>query len=92
MMQPRLPSAMSRRKPAPTLRSRLVSGVGGCLLGGVVGYGIVRSGPGPSPSPFEPAAFAWVFGLAGVCGLLAAISPRKAWRPSRKYGWSRAED
>jgi len=56
----------------------------GALVGGVIGYGFMASGPPPTPSVFDPAAAPWVFGLALVCGALAALSPSGFWRRSRK--------
>ena len=52
----------------------------GAAIGGVIGYGFVSAGPGPSPSIFDPTAAPWVFGLAAVCGGLAALSPKGFWR------------
>jgi ABC-type antimicrobial peptide transport system permease subunit len=57
----------------------------GALLGGVLGYGFVQAGPGPAPSVFEPYAALWVFGGAAIVGLLAAYSPDKFLRPSRRF-------
>lgn len=65
---------------APTLLSRAMHFVLGALIGGVIGFGIVSAGPGPVPSIFDPLAARWVFGLAAVCGILGALSPRGFWR------------
>jgi ABC-type antimicrobial peptide transport system permease subunit len=56
----------------------------GATIGGVIGYGFMSSSPGPAPSIFDPAAAPWVFGLAAVCGVIAAWSPKGFWRRSRK--------
>lgn len=65
---------------SPTLLTRAVHFVLGALIGGVIGFGFVSSGPGPAPSIFDPLAARWVFGLAAVCGGLGALSPRGFWR------------
>jgi hypothetical protein len=57
----------------PTPLTRVVFFVGGALVGGVIGYGFVSSGPGPTPSLTEPYAAAWVFGSAAFVGIASAI-------------------
>ena len=56
----------------PTPLTRIVFFAGGALVGGVIGYGFVSSGPGPTPSLIEPGAAAWVFGSAAVVGTFSA--------------------
>jgi hypothetical protein len=73
-------------RPSPSLAKRLAYFALGFLIGGIIGYGIVTSGPGPPPSVFEDPAAVWVFGLAAVCGIVAALSPDGFWRRAR--GWS----
>ena len=67
----------------PSLARRAAYFALGAAVGGVIGYGFVQSGPGPAPSVFDPVAAPWVFGLAAVCGALAALSPSGFWRRSR---------
>jgi len=69
----------------PSFTKRACFFVLGALVGGTIGYGIVTGGPGPSPSLFEPHAALWVFGGAAICGLLAAYSPDKFLRGSRRF-------
>ena len=79
----------SSNSPAPSPLKRLVYFVIFGIIGGVIGYGILTSGPGPAPSMFEIPGAYWVFGGALVCGLLAAASPEGVWR--RRWDWTRRD-
>lgn len=74
----------------PTPLTRIVFFAGGALVGGVIGYGFVSSGPGPAPSLIEPYAAAWVFGSAAVVGTFSAIWTWGVFR--RKFESRRAND
>ena len=69
----------------PSMAKRAFYFVLGALLGGTIGYGFISSAPGPAPSVFAPDAAPWVFGLAAICGVIAAISPDTFWRRSRRF-------
>lgn len=73
----------------PSIATRAAFFVGGALVGGVIGYGIVSSGPVPPPSIFEPRAAFWVFGLAAVIGTISAIA---TWRVFRRRFEPRRDD
>jgi hypothetical protein len=79
------PPSPSSEKPSPAKRVVFFLIFG--TIGGVIGYGLVTSGPGPAPSVLEFPGAAWVFGGAAVCGLLAAAWPDGALR--RRGEWSR---
>jgi hypothetical protein len=70
----------------PSFAKRAFYFVLGSLIGGTIAYGIVTGGPGPAPSMFDPTAAGWVFGLGAICGAIAASSPDRFWRRSRRFG------
>jgi len=78
-------------KSSPTPRARIAYFTLGALLGGILGYGLVTTGPGPAPSIFEPGARLWVFGGALICGGLSALSPAAFWRQNR-FRWRHEDD
>ena len=86
-----IPARRPQDTDRPSLAKRAFYFVLGSLIGGTIGYGIVTGGPGPAPSPFDPGAAAWIFGLAAVCGALAASSPDRFWRRSRR-AWRDEDD
>ena len=88
------PTPRRPRKPAPkpSPRQRWFFSVLGALLGGLIGYGIVTGGPGPSPSLLDPAVIAWILGPAVVCGGLAAYSPKAFLRPGGRFRWYDGQD
>lgn len=67
----------------PSLATRLLYFVVGGGVGGLVGVGIVTSGPGPAPSVFEFPAAVWVFGIAAACAILSAAWPAGVLRLAR---------
>lgn len=69
----------------PSLATRLLYFVVGAGVGGLVGFGIVASGPGPTPPVFEFPAAAWVFGIAAVCAVLSAAWPDRVLRLARSW-------
>jgi hypothetical protein len=69
----------------PTLTKRVCCFLLGSLIGGILGYGVVTSGPGPAPSLLEPGAALWVLGGAAICGVLGASFPDTFWRRRRKF-------
>ena len=71
----------------PSVLRRLCYFVLGASIGGLIAYGMLTSGPGPVPSFLDPRIAGLVFGLPVVCGLLAAYSPDRFWRRSRRFGW-----
>jgi len=75
---------------AASVRKRIAYFVIGAVIGGVLGYGIVTTSPGPALSIFDPAAAAWIFGGAAVCGFLGALSPNTFWR--RRHESTRDRD
>lgn len=56
---------------------------GGASLGGVIGYGIATSGPGPGPLFLEAVTRPLTIGLAVACGSLGAVFTDRLWRRSR---------
>ena len=76
---------------SPSRLTRFIHFALGAGLGGVVGYGILTSGPEP-PSLLTAGAAAWILGLAVVCGTLAALSPRAFWRPGGRFRWRHGPD
>jgi len=87
-----IPARRPQDPDRPSLAKRPFYFVLGSLIGGTIGYGIVTGGPGSAPSPFDPGAAAWIFGLGAVCGALAASSPDRFWRRSRRLGWRDEDD
>ncbi|MFO1280870.1 MAG: hypothetical protein U1F51_00135 [Burkholderiales bacterium] len=69
----------------PSLATRLLYFVIGGGVGGLVGVGIVTSGPGPAPSVFEFPAAVWVFGIAAACAILSAAWPAGVLRLARSW-------
>lgn len=69
----------------PSLATRLLYFVVGGGVGGLVGFGIVASGPGPTPSVLEFPAAAWVFGIAAACAILSAAWPAGVLRLARSW-------
>jgi len=78
-------------KSSPTPRKRAAYFVVGALLGGLLGYGMISAGIGPTPSIFAPGARLWVFGGALICGGLSALSPAAFWRQNR-FRWRHDDD
>lgn len=78
-------------KSTPTPRKRAAYFVIGAVLGGILGYGLVSAGPGPTPSIFAPGARLWVFGGALIWGVLSALSPAAFWRQNR-FRWRHEDD
>jgi hypothetical protein len=76
---------------SPSPRKRAAYFVLGAVVGAIIGYGIVTSGPGPAPSIFQTGAGLWVFGLALICGVLSALSPSAFWRQNR-FRWRHGRD
>lgn len=76
------PPAAPPDRPTPLTRALFF--VGGAIVGGVIGYGFVSSGPPPTPSISDPQAAIWVFGSAAVVGTIAAIATWRVFRPSRR--------
>lgn len=74
----------------PTALTRLALFAGGAIVGGVIGYGFVSSGPGPAPSLAEPYAAAWVFGGAALVGIVSAIFTWGVFR--RRFSGRRLDD
>lgn len=78
-------------KSSPTPRKRAAYFVLGAALGGLLGYGMISAGPGPTPSIFEAGARLWVFGGALIWGVLSALSPAAFWRQNR-FRWRHEDD
>jgi len=78
-------------KSSPSPRKRTTYFVLGAALGGLLGYGMISAGPGPTPSIFAPGARLWVFGGALICGVLYALSPAAFWRQNR-FRWRHEDD
>jgi hypothetical protein len=84
------------RKPArsrPSARQRWFLFVLGALLGGVLGYGYLTSGPGPAPSLLTARAAPWIVVPAVLLGILAARYPDAVFlRPGGRFRWHHDDD